>query len=152
MANVNPNNQVTIQGRLGQMPELRFTNGDEPKAVLNLSVAISNDWYDDKKCDWVKVDPTWMNVTVWGDAAERLVDKLAKGTLVRVMGKLNTRKRTVKQEVTLGTGKSAKTGEVEFTFTEVGITSSSVQIIPSQGEASNSTVSRQNAPVAAPDF
>jgi single stranded DNA-binding protein len=146
MANINPNNNVTIQGRLGKDSVLRYTNDKKP--VLNLSVAISNDWYDEEKQDWVKADPTWMNVTVWGQAAERYSKELVKGALVRVMGKLSTRKRTIEQDVSV----SRKTIKAQFEITETYITASSIQIVRSRSEAANSQVRYEGAAVTEPDF
>jgi single stranded DNA-binding protein len=146
MANVNPKNQVTIQGRLGQDVILRSTNGQ--KSVCNLSVAISNDWFDQEAQEWVSAEPTWITVTLWGALAERYAGELSKGSLVRVMGKLSTRKRNIDKEVIAG----KKTITVAVEVTETFVTAASVEVIPSRTEASNSTVSRQSPAMAEPDF
>jgi single stranded DNA-binding protein len=150
MVNINPNNNVTIQGRLGQDPILRRTTDRKP--VLNLSVAVSNDRFSEETQEWVPAEPTWVSVTVWNDAAERYASHLGKGALVRVMGRLTTRKRTISKEVTVGSGKSAKKATAEFEVTETYITASSVQIIPPRNSAANAQVPYQAAAVPEPDF
>ena len=81
-------NQVTIIGRLGKDPEVKFiTNGN---AVCNLSVATSEK-YTDKAGN--KVENTeWHNVTAWGKTAEICGKYLAKGRQVAITGKLKTEK------------------------------------------------------------
>lgn len=146
MAKVKINNQVTIKGRLGKDVTLRHTSDDKP--VCNLSTAISNDWFNETTKEWVPSEPTWVNVVLWGNLAERYAN-LKKGELVRVSGSLSTRKRTVSQEVQVGTGKSAKAQTVEFNVTETFVVGVSVEVIPT---AANSQVAYQVAVIAEPDF
>ena len=81
-------NKVILIGNLGRDPEVRkFDNGG---AVARFSVA-TNESYRDKNGDW-QTNTEWHNVTVWGPAAERASQMLAKGKLVYVEGKLTSRK------------------------------------------------------------
>jgi len=71
-------NHITINGKVGQEPELRYTQGG--MAVLTFSVA---DTYgkDDKK------KTTWHNVTVFSKLAENVANTIAKGSTVIVVGR-----------------------------------------------------------------
>lgn len=71
-------NHITIAGKVGQDPELRYTPGG--MAVLTFSVA---DTYgkDEKK------KTTWHNVTVFNKLAENTANTIAKGSTVIVVGR-----------------------------------------------------------------
>ena len=89
-------NQITITGKVGQEPELRFTPGG--MAVLTFSVA---DTYgkDDKK------KTTWHNITVFNKLAENLANTIGKGSTVIIVGRYEQDEYTKKD----GTkGKSIK--------------------------------------------
>ena len=88
-------NKVIIVGRIGRDPEVRYTQSGQP--VASLSVA-TDESYKDKHGN--KVEATeWHNVTAWGKQAEFCGNYLAKGRLVYVEGKLETRKWTDKDGV-----------------------------------------------------
>lgn len=75
---------VTLVGRLGADPELRFT--PQGKAVASFSVVTSG-----RKKDgdiWVDTDVTWWRCNVWEQQAENLAESLGKGALVIVTGKV----------------------------------------------------------------
>ncbi len=72
-------NVVTLIGRLGQDPEIRYTGSG--KAVCNLNVAV--DGRD-------KDNPTWVPVVVWERPAENCAKYLTKGKKVGVVGRLQT--------------------------------------------------------------
>ena len=81
-------NKVMLIGRLGRDPELRYTQGGQPVASLNVATDES---YTDR--DGNKVDKTeWHRVTVWGKSAENCNNFLGKGSLVYIEGSLQTRK------------------------------------------------------------
>lgn len=85
-------NKVILIGRLGRDPEMRYTPSGQP--VANLSVA-TDESYTGK--DGQKVEKTeWHRIVVWGKQAEFCGNYLAKGRLVYVEGKLETRKWTDK--------------------------------------------------------
>lgn len=85
--------QATICGRLGQDPELKYTQSGSP--VTNLSVA-TDEGYTDNAGN--KVEHTeWHKVNVWGRTAENCCQYLSKGRMVLVVGKLRTRKWQDKQ-------------------------------------------------------
>lgn len=89
-------NNITITGKVGQEPELRFTQGG--MAVLTFSVA---DTYgrDDKK------KTTWHNITVFNKLAENVANTIGKGSTVIIVGRYEQDEYTKKD----GTkGKSVK--------------------------------------------
>ena len=89
-------NNITVSGKVGQDPELRYTPGG--MAVLTFSVA---DTYgkDDKK------KTTWHNITVFGKLAENTANTIAKGSTVIIAGRYEQDEFTKKD----GTkGKSVK--------------------------------------------
>lgn len=81
-------NKVELIGRLGRDPELRFTNTGQ--AVVNFSIA-TDEGYKDKDGKWLdRVE--WHNCSAWGKLAEYIGNRIVKGVLVLVEGKLQTRK------------------------------------------------------------
>ena len=69
--------KLTLIGRLGADPDMRFTPGG--KAVTNFPVAVNE--YNDKTL--------WVRVTVWEDKAENCKEFLKKGSQVYVEGRLD---------------------------------------------------------------
>ena len=85
-------NKVLLIGRLGRDPEMRYTPSGQP--VTNFSIA-TDETYTGK--DGQKVEKTeWHRIVVWGKQAEFCGNYLAKGRLVYIEGKLETRKWTDK--------------------------------------------------------
>ncbi|MDR3357318.1 MAG: single-stranded DNA-binding protein [Desulfovibrio sp.] len=81
-------NKVTIIGRLGRDPELRYTQSGSPVASLNVATDES---YTDR--DGNRVERTeWHRVSVFQRQAESCANYLVKGSLVCVEGSLTTRK------------------------------------------------------------
>ena len=80
-------NKVIIVGRLGKDPEMKYTaNGT---AVANFNLATN---YSMKDQDGNFIDKTeWHRVVVFGRTAEVAGEYLAKGRLVYVEGRLQTR-------------------------------------------------------------
>jgi single-strand DNA-binding protein len=78
-------NSVSITGRLGQDPELRYTQSGKP--VTNLSVANNTGFGDNRQTHW-------FTVVAWNGQAEAACTYLRKGSPVGVEGFLQTRKWT----------------------------------------------------------
>ena len=82
-------NYVELIGRVGKDPEVRSTSGGTP--VCNFTIA-TDESYKDKSGERQK-KTEWHNVVVWGPSVENFVQPyIHKGDLVRVVGKLQTRK------------------------------------------------------------
>lgn len=86
-------NKVLLVGRLGQDPELRYTQAGT--AVASLSVATNESWTDK---NGQKQDHTeWHRIVIWGKLAEIAGKYSKKGSQVFIEGKLQTRKWQDKQ-------------------------------------------------------
>ena len=81
-------NKVMIIGRLGRDPELRYSQSGSP--VCTFSVATDESYTDNSGQKVGKAE--WHRVVVFQKAAENCSQYLAKGSLVFIEGKLETRK------------------------------------------------------------
>ena len=80
--------KVMIIGNLGSDPEMRYTpNG---RAVTQFNVAVNQSTKNQQTGEWVE-ETDWFRVSVWGDRAERMAEKLRKGNQVFVEGRFKTR-------------------------------------------------------------
>lgn len=82
------NNNIIIHGRVGQEPELKFSNGGG-MPILKFSV-VDTYGKDDKK------KSTWHNIVVFGKLAENVTNTISKGTTVIVVGRLEQDEYTKK--------------------------------------------------------
>lgn len=76
---------VTLEGRILDEPQLRFTPSGA--AVLNFRLACS----EKKKDNGDYGDSLYVNIGIWKDEAEPAAEALAKGDFVLVTGQLFTR-------------------------------------------------------------
>lgn len=76
---------VTLIGRLGSDPELKFTNAG--KGVASFSM-VTNRNYKDDSGQWQEKETTWYRVTAWDAMAENVCESLTKGDSVIVVGRL----------------------------------------------------------------
>ncbi len=74
-------------GRLGQDPEVRYTQSNT--AVATLSVA-TNERYKDSNGEWQE-STEWHRVVAWGRLAEICQQYLTKGSQVYIEGPIQTR-------------------------------------------------------------
>lgn len=81
-------NKAMIIGRLGQDPDVRYTQSNT--AVANMSIATSNR-YKDNQGEW-KEETQWHRVVAWGRVAEIAQEYLKKGSQVYIEGPIQTRK------------------------------------------------------------
>lgn len=80
-------NKVILVGRLGQDPEVRYTQGGT--AVANLRIATDETWKDQSGERQQRTE--WHTVVLWRRLAEISGQYLSKGRLVYIEGKLQTR-------------------------------------------------------------
>ncbi len=78
---------LTIVGRLGKDPEMRYTSSGTP--VCSFSVATDRVWTNDQGVKQEEV--TWHNVTTWNKQAETCAQYLTKGSMVMVTGTVKAR-------------------------------------------------------------
>ena len=86
-------NKVTLIGRLGQAPIVRYMpNGD---AVCNFSLATDESWKDQSGQRQNRTE--WHAITLYRRLAEIAGQYLKKGSLIYLEGKIQSRKYTDKQ-------------------------------------------------------
>ena len=81
MANLN---KVMLIGRLGQDPEIRYTQSGS--AVANFSIATNEFWTDKQGEKKEKTD--WHNIVAWSKQADLVQSYLKKGSQVYIEGKI----------------------------------------------------------------
>ena len=79
-------NKVTLIGRLGQDPELKYTQNGT--AVAKFSMATGNSWKDSEGNMQEKTE--WHNIVVWRKLAEICAEYLKKGSKIYCEGSLQT--------------------------------------------------------------
>lgn len=85
-------NKVTLIGNVGKDPESR-TYGDN-RTVSKFSLA-TNENYKDKNGEW-QTQTEWHDIVYWGQLSERL----KKGSLVFIEGKITHRKYETQEGIT----------------------------------------------------
>ena len=79
-------NKVLLIGRLGQDPELKFTQSGI--AVAKFSLATTQSWKDQDGNNQEKTE--WHNIVVWRKLAEICSEYLKKGSKIYCEGSLST--------------------------------------------------------------
>lgn len=87
-------NFVLVSGHLAADPDFRVTQNGT--AICKFRVAVNRRFKDPKTGDW-RDDTAWVPVDVWREQAERLRDRLKKGSPVHVEGRLKTEEYEDKQ-------------------------------------------------------
>ena len=123
-------NSVMIAGRLTRDPEVRYTQSQ--MAVAGLGLAVNRRYQDKASGEW-KDDTIFVNVTVWGQAAERCKEKMRKGTPVLVEGRLTASEYTDK------TGQKRK---------DMKVTANRVQIMSFDGPSAEGGARSEKEPAA----
>ena len=79
-------NKIIVIGNAGRDPELRYTaNG---KSMVQFSLAVSHR-YPKPDGDWAE-ETEWFRVIAWNQLAERVMERIEKGSNVYVEGRLRT--------------------------------------------------------------
>ena len=90
-------NKVILVGNLGKDPEVRHTQ--DGKAIVNLSVATSENWKD-RQTGERREKTEWHRVVIFNEALAKVAEQyLKKGAKVYLEGQLQTRKYTDKDGV-----------------------------------------------------
>jgi len=79
--------QVTLVGRLGGDPELRFTAQGKP--VASFSMAVQERKMENGQ--WVDGDTSWYRISAWNRLAENVNESLSRGDLVVLTGRQKVR-------------------------------------------------------------
>ena len=77
-------NVITLVGRAGRDPEVRYF--ESGTMVANLTLAVNAFKKDE--------DPDWFNLVIWGRQAQVAADYVKKGVLISVTGRSTTEKWT----------------------------------------------------------
>lgn len=77
-------NRVIMCGRLTRDPEVRYTNGDEPKAIANFGIAVDRRFKNRNG----EYEADFFNCTAFGKQAEFAEKYLKKGTKIVLEGRL----------------------------------------------------------------
>lgn len=85
-------NKVLITGRATSDSVLSFT--ETGKAYLRFSIASNRNYRDNNTGEWKEIT-TFVNVTTWGKGAERLSERIKKGTPVLIEGRLESYTREI---------------------------------------------------------
>jgi single-strand DNA-binding protein len=80
-------NTVLLTGRLTRDAELKYTASGV--AMCRFSVAVNRRFKDPKSGEW-KDDTSYVDVSVWREAAERCGKVLKKGSPVHIEGRLRS--------------------------------------------------------------
>lgn len=81
-------NRILITGNLTSDPELRYT--PDGQAVLGFQIAANRRFPNKKTGEWQE-DTTFVRITAWRELAERMGERLHKGSAVFVEGRLQSR-------------------------------------------------------------
>lgn len=84
-------NQITLIGRAGRDPEVRYF--ESGTVVANLTLAVNAFKKDDP--------PEWFNLEIWGKTAQVAADYVRKGGQIAITGRVKTERwtdRTTGQE------------------------------------------------------
>ena len=79
---------ITIRGRLGKDPEMKFAASGT--GIAKLSV-VSSQSVKTPEGNWEDRDTTWWNVTAFKVLAEQITEQLVKGDAVIVIGRVKSR-------------------------------------------------------------
>lgn len=130
MARVPELNLIIVSGRLTRDPDIRMTQ--KGSTVCSFGIANNRSYLDPSSNEW-KEEVSYMSVTAFGMLADRLKDKIKKGTPVIIEGRL------VMNEFTGKDGQQRR---------ELRINANRVQVVPavaSTQEAGTAASSEENA-------
>jgi single-strand DNA-binding protein len=77
-------NSITLVGRAGRDPEVRYF--ESGTMVANFTLAVNRRSRDE--------EPDWFNLEIWGKQAQFAVDYVKKGSLLGIIGSLRNDKWT----------------------------------------------------------
>jgi len=86
-------NRVELIGHVGADPELKYTPTN--KAVVNISVATSERFTDGKGEKQERTE--WHRVVIWEKLAELTAERVSKGDLIYIEGRIQTRQYETKE-------------------------------------------------------
>ena len=127
-------NFTLLSGYLARDADVRFTQ--KGAAVCSFTLGVTRRYKDEASGEW-KDDVAWIPVVVFGDAAERLKDKLKKGSPVHVEGRL---RRSEFEDKNSGQKR-----------TKVEVVARRVQFLAKAGSAGEAPAAQEEPPVEGAD-
>jgi len=116
-------NTITLVGRAGRDPELRFF--ESGTSVANLTMAV------DKASSNREEEPDWFSLEIWGKQAQVAADYVRKGSLIGVVGRM-----TIEQWTDRNTGERRSKPVVKVErLALLGSKSDSKQALPLEGHS-----------------
>lgn len=85
-------NSITVSGRLGGDPELRYTTSGRGVASGNLAV----DHRFQRNGEW-ESETSWLNIVAWADLGEHFASSCNKGDRIIVVGRMSQRSYETKE-------------------------------------------------------
>jgi single-strand DNA-binding protein len=115
---------VTVVGNCTRDPELRFTNSG--LAVASFGVAVNFRKMNRQTGEWEDEEPSFYNITAFGQLGENVAESIGKGARVVVVGRLRVRnwegnegeKRTTVEIIADEVAPSLRFATAEITKTE----------------------------------
>ena len=113
-------NSVTLVGRAGRDPEVKYF--ESGTVVANLTIAVNRRNRDDQ--------PDWFNLEIWGKQAQVAADYVKKGSLIGITGSFK-----------LDTWKDRNTGEDR---NKPVVRVDRLELLGSKKDSENSNLQREN--------
>jgi len=140
-------NLIVISGRLTRDPEVRYTAGG--KAVARVRIANSRRFLNQTTNEWQE-EATFVDVSIWGDAAERAKDRLRRGSPVLVEGRIQSEEWQAK-DGTKRSGIKITARRVQFLEAMAGADSAPTAS-PAASDEGTSETSQESAPPQAEEM
>jgi len=119
-------NTITLVGRAGRDPEVRYF--ESGSVVANLTLAVNRRSRDE--------EPDWFNLEIWGKQAQVAADYVRKGSLLGIIGSMQFQKWTDK---TTGEERSKSVVRVDR-----------LQLLGGKRDGSSDAAPQADPPAAAP--
>ena len=131
------NNNSTLIGNAGGVAELRKTTTGRDVANFSIATQSSNSRKDPNTGEWLEKKTEWHRVVAWGPTALYVHNNLKKGSQVKMMGHLVTRKWTKKIKVEGGETLDVDMESTEIHVDQISITNPKRNTQAPQGEDYN---------------
>lgn len=92
-------NKVSLLGRVGKDPEIRYSPQDPDQIVVSFSIATGGEKYTDKNGQQQVSETQWHNCTAFKGIAKVISQYVFKGSQIYIDGKIKYEKYTAKDGV-----------------------------------------------------
>lgn len=126
-------NSITLIGRAGRDPEVRYF--EDGKMVANFTLAVNSYKRDD--------EPDWFTLEIWGKQAQVAADYVRKGSQIAVIG-------SVKLETWTDRSTGAERSKIKVRVDRLELLGSKRDSIDDGGPAPAAAPARRQAPAGQP--